>query len=74
METLGHVFYLTNKSIHNTTLKQYDNINVIDRIQRFTLRVKSDERFMCIKEIIESYLTDVKPNPKLKILFNYPNN
>ena len=24
---------------------------------------------MCIKEIIESYLTDVKPNPKLKILF-----
>ena len=69
LETLGHVFYLTNKSIHNTTLKQYDNINVIDRIQRFTLRVKSDERFMCIKEIIESYLTDVKPNPKLKILF-----
>ena len=69
LETLGHVLYLTNKSIHNTTLKQYDNINIIDRIQRFTERVKTDERFMCIKEIIESYLTDVKPNRKLKIIF-----
>ena len=69
LEILGNVFYLTNKALHNTTIKQYDNINIIDRIQRFTERVKSDERFMCIKEIIESYLTDVKPNPKLKILF-----
>ena len=69
LEILGNVFYLTNKALHNTTIKQYDNINIIDRIQRFIERVKSDERFMCIKEIIESYLTDVKPNPKLKILF-----
>ena len=69
LENLGHVFYLTNKALHNTSIKQYDSINIIDRIQRFTERVKSDERFMSIKEIIESYLTDVKPNPKLKILF-----
>ena len=69
LETLGHVIYLTNKCLHSTSIKQYDCINIIDRIQRFTERVKSDERFMCIKEIIESYLTDVKPNPKLQILF-----
>ena len=69
LETLGHVLYLTNKALHNTSIKQYDSINIIDRIQRFTERVKSDERFMCIKEIIESYLTDVKPNKKLQILF-----
>ena len=69
LETLGHVIYLTNKALHRTSIKQYDCINIIDRIQRFTERVKSDERFMCIKEIIESYLTDVKPNPKLQILF-----
>ena len=69
LESLGNVFYLTNKALSNITIKQYDGINIIDRIQRFTERVKSDERFMCIKEIIESYLTDVKPNPKLKILF-----
>ena len=69
LETLGYVFYLTNKSLHNTTIKQYDAINIIDRIQRFTDRVKYDERFKCIQEMIESYITDVKPNPKLKILF-----
>ena len=69
LETLGNVFYLTNKSLHNTTIKQYDAINIIDRIQRFTNRVKYDERFKCVQEMIESYITDIKPNPKLKILF-----
>ena len=69
LETLGNVFYLTNKSLHNTNIKQYDAINIIDRIQRFTNRVKFDERFKCIQEILESYITDVKPNPKLKTLF-----
>jgi hypothetical protein len=72
LETLGHVFYLTNKSIHNTTIKQYDAINIIDRIQRFTNRVVYDERFICVQEMIEAYLTDVRPNPRLKKLFeNY---
>ena len=69
LETLGHVLHLTNKVLNTTSIKQYDGINIVDRIQRFVERVKSDERFMCIKEIIESYLTDVKPNPKLQILF-----
>ena len=69
LETLGYVLHLTNKVLNTTTIKQYDGINIVDRIQRFVERVKSDERFMCIKEIIESYLTDVKPNPKLQILF-----
>ena len=69
LETLGNVFYLTNKSLHNTNIKQYDAINIIDRIQRFTNRVKYDDRFKCIQEILESYITDVKPNPKLKRLF-----
>ena len=69
LESLGYVLDLTNKILNKTTIKQYDGINIVDRIQRFVERVKSDERFMCIKEIIESYLTDVKPNPKLQILF-----
>jgi hypothetical protein len=69
LETLGYVLHLTNKVLNTTTIKQYDGINIVDRIQRFVERVKSDERFTCIKEIIESYLTDVKPNPKLQILF-----
>ena len=69
LESLGYVFYLTNKSIHSTSMKQYDAINIIDRIQRFTNRVKYDERFRCIEEMLTSYITDVKPNPKLKILF-----
>ena len=72
LETLGNVFYLTNKSIHNINIKQYDAINIIDRIQRFTDRVKNDDRFKCIQEMLESYITDAKPNPRLKILFeNY---
>ena len=69
LETLGYVLHLTSKVLNTTTIKQYDGINIVDRIQRFVERVKSDERFTCIKEIIESYLTDVKPNPKLQILF-----
>ena len=69
LETLGNVFYLTNISLHNINIKQYDAINIIDRIQRFTNRVKYDERFKCIQEILESYITDAHPNPKLKVLF-----